>query len=286
MVEIEDRFIRNADGFQLHLRLYGERTDALPVICLPGLTRNLLDFEHLARLLSAPPYSRQIISLSSRGRGLSDRDPDPSRYTIATEASDVLGVMDALDLEKAAFIGTSRGGLILHVLALTAPERIERAILNDIGPVLEVDGLRQIQTALKKRAPQQSFADAATALRRAYRDEFPRLADEDWAEMADALFREQDGELVPDYDSAIGDQFREMDLDKPLPPLWEGFDALAARPLMVIRGEHSRLLSRETVAEMVNRQPDMAAIEAVGQGHAPLLHLDGLADTIGRFLAR
>lgn len=286
MVEIEDRFIRNADGLQLHLRLYGERTDAVPVICLPGLTRNLLDFDRLARRLAAPPYSRQIISLSSRGRGLSDRDPEPSRYTIPTEASDVLYAMDALGIETADFIGTSRGGLILHLLALTAPERIGRTILNDIGPVLEVEGLRQIQTALKNRAPQKSFAEAATALRHAYSDEFPRLVDEDWAEMAEALFREQDGQLVADYDPAIGDQFREMDLDKPLPPLWDAFEALAAKTLMVIRGEHSRLLSRETLKEMVKRQPDMEAIEAEGQGHAPLLHLDGLADTIGRFLAR
>ncbi|THV25749.1 alpha/beta fold hydrolase [Peteryoungia ipomoeae] len=286
MVAIEDRFIPNADGLQLHVRLYGEPTDAVPVICLPGLTRNVLDFDRLARLLASPPHSFHVVSLSSRGRGLSDHDPDPSRYTVANEAADVLGVMQALRIEKAAFIGTSRGGLILHVLALTAPERIDRAVLNDIGPALEVDGLKQIQEALKKRNAQKDLGTAAKALRHAYGTEFPRLAQGDWAEMAEALFLEQEGLLVSAYDTAIGDQFRDMDLDTPLPALWEAFDALATRPLMVIRGEHSRLLSRETVKEMARRQPKMAIVEAQGQGHAPLLHLDDLPKEIAQFLLR
>ena len=286
MADSIDRFITVPDGLKLHARIYGEANPGTPVVCLPGLTRNLLDFEDLARILAAPPYNRRVIALSSRGRGRSDRDPQPERYTIPVEAGDVISVLDQLGIESAAFIGTSRGGLILHVLAITHLERIERLVLNDIGPVLEVDGLRQIQTYLGKRRLPASFADAAEILRVTHGAEFPALGDEDWHGMAQVLYREVDGQVLADFDPGIAQQFRSADLSQGLPDLWPQFAALAEKPVMVVRGEHSRLLSRDTVEEMVRRHPRLVAIEAGGQGHAPLLHLTGLAEEIGGFLQR
>jgi pimeloyl-ACP methyl ester carboxylesterase len=286
MADSIDRFITVPDGLALHVRIYGEANPGTPVVCLPGLTRNLLDFEDLARILAAPPYNRRVIALSSRGRGRSDRDPQPERYTIPVEAGDVSSVLDQLGIESAAFIGTSRGGLILHVLAMTHLERIERLVLNDIGPVLEVDGLRQIQTYLGKRRLPASFADAAEILRVTHGAEFPALGDEDWHGMAQALYREVDGKVLADFDPGIAEQFRSADLSQGLPDLWPQFAALAQKPVMVVRGEHSRLLSRDTVEEMVRRHPGLVAIVAGGQGHAPLLHLTGLAEEIGGFLQR
>ncbi len=245
----------------------------------------MLDFEDLARLLAAAPYHRRVISISSRGRGLSDRDPKPDRYTIPVEAGDVVTVLDKLGIETAAFIGTSRGGLILHVLAMTHLARIERLVLNDIGPVLETEGLKQIQGYLGSRRLPSSFDDAAELLRATHGAEFPALSDQDWAGMARALYREIDGKLTADFDPAIAEQFRAADLSQPLPDLWPQFVLFSDRPVMVVRGEHSRLLSRDTVAEMARRHSGCVAIVANGQGHAPLLHLDGLADDIGRFLA-
>ena len=286
MADSIDRFITVPDGLKLHARIYGEANPGTPVVCLPGLTRNLLDFEDLARILAAPPYNRRVIALSSRGRGRSDRDPQPERYTIPVEAGDVISVLDQLGIESADFIGTSRGGLILHVLAMTHLERIERLVLNDIGPVLEVDGLRQIQTYLGKRRLPASFADAAEILRVTHGAEFPALGDEDWHGMAQVLYREVDGQVLADFDPGIAQQFRSADLSQGLPDLWPQFAALAEKPVMVVRGEHSRLLSRDTVEEMVRRHPRLVAIEAGGQGHAPLLHLTGLAEEIGGFLQR
>ena len=284
MADSIDRFITVPDGLKLHARIYGEANPGTPVVCLPGLTRNLLDFEDLARILAAPPYNRRVIALSSRGRGRSDRDPQPERYTIPVEAGDVISVLDQLGIESADFIGTSRGGLILHVLAMTHLERIERLVLNDIGPVLEVDGLRQIQTYLGKRRLPASFADAAEILRVTHGAEFQALGDDDWHGMAQALYREVDGQVLADFDPGIAQQFRSADLSQGLPDLWPQFAALAEKPVMVVRGEHSRLLSRDTVEEMVRRHPRLVAIEAGGQGHAPLLHLTGLAEEIGGFL--
>ncbi|MGL4199207.1 MAG: alpha/beta fold hydrolase [Allorhizobium sp.] len=280
-----DRFITVPDGLTLHVRIHGDNNPGIPVVCLPGLTRNVLDFEDLARLLAAAPYHRRVISISSRGRGLSDRDPKPDRYTIPVEAGDVVTVLDHLGIETAAFIGTSRGGLILHVLAMTHLARIERLVLNDIGPVLETEGLKQIQGYLGSRRLPSNFDDAAELLRATHGAEFPALSDQDWAGMARALYREIDGKLTADFDPAIAEQFRAADLSQPLPGLWPQFVLFDDRPVMVVRGAHSRLLSRETVTEMQRRHAGCVAIEANGQGHAPLLHLGGLADDIGRFLA-
>jgi pimeloyl-ACP methyl ester carboxylesterase len=280
-----DHFINNADGLALHLREYGADNPGIPIVCLPGLTRNLLDFEDIALHLSEGFPARRVISLSSRGRGLSDRDPDPSRYSIPVEAADVIAVLDQLEIPRAAFIGTSRGGLILHVLAMAHLDRIERLVLNDIGPVLELDGLRQIQTYLGGQAPLGSFAEAAALLHRVHGADFPALGDQDWQEMAQALYREAgDGAFVADYDPAIATQFRAADLSQPFATLWPQFDLLAKKPVMVIRGEHSRLLSRDTVDEMKARKPDLIAVEAKGQGHAPLLHLGPIRMAISDFI--
>ncbi len=268
------------------MRIHGDGNPGLPIVCLPGLTRNVLDFEDLAQILSAHPNDRRVIAISSRGRGLSDRDPQSERYTIPVEAGDVISVLDQLGLERAAFIGTSRGGLILHVLAMTHLGRIERLVLNDIGPVLEVEGLQQIQGYLRGRRAPKSFEDAATVLRDTHGAEFPALGDADWAGMARALYREIDGRLVADFDVAIAEQFGAADLSQPLPDLWAQFALFAETPVMVVRGEHSRLLSRETIKEMAKRHPECRVLEAAGQGHAPLLHLDGLAGSIAMFLAR
>lgn len=286
MADSIDRFITVPDGLKLHVRIYGEANPGTPVVCLPGLTRNLLDFEDIARILAAAPYHRRVVAISSRGRGLSDRDPQPERYTIPVEAGDVISVLDQLGIDSSAFIGTSRGGLILHVLAMKHLERIERLVLNDIGPVLETEGLRQIQGYLGSRPAPQSFTEAAEILRATHGPEFPALSGEDWEGMARALYREVEGRLVADFDPAIAEQFRAADLSQPLPDLWAQFGLLVEKPMMVVRGEFSRLLSRETVAEMARGHEKCVGIEAKGQGHAPMLHLGGLAVEIGAFLER
>jgi pimeloyl-ACP methyl ester carboxylesterase len=284
MADSIDRFITVPAGLTLHVRVHGEANPGTPLVCLPGLTRNLLDFEGIGRILSAAPYHRRVVAISSRGRGLSERDPQPERYTIPVEAGDVISVLDQMGIETAAFIGTSRGGLILHVLAMTHLRRIERLVLNDIGPVLEVEGLRQIQTYLGSRPAPASFKEAADILRATHGAEFPALEADDWADMACALYREIDGRLVADFDPVIAEQFRAADLSQGLPDLWAQFALFAEKPVMVVRGEFSRLLSRETVTEMERRHPGCLAVEAKGQGHAPLLHLGGIAAGIGAFL--
>ena len=281
------RTIRTDDGLALHARDYGRAHEStLPIICLPGLTRNARDFHQLAIILSGAPQSpRRVIALDYRGRGLSDWDHNKANYTIAVEAQDVLTVCETLGIHRAIFVGTSRGGLILHLIAVMRPELLAGVVLNDVGPVLEAEGLRHIQNYLGHPRLPENWDDAAVILREMHGNAFPALAADDWREMAEALYRRDGDRIVSDFDPAIAEAMIAVDLAKPLPDMWAQYEAMRFMPLLVVRGENSPLLSEATVEEMIMRHAKAERLTAYGQGHAPLLHIGGIAERLERFCA-
>lgn len=286
----EDVFFSASDGLRLHAADYGRGNSAtrerLPIVCLPGLTRNTRDFDDLAQLLSADAKApRRVVSFDYRGRGQSGWDKDPSRYNITIEAEDVLTGMAVLGLEHAIFIGTSRGGLIMHVLAATRPGVMAAGVLNDIGPVIEGAGLAQIKAYLSRMPEPKTWADAAQILSEAHSRSFPALTEADWGDFARAIYVEREGKLVSDYDPKLLDALKGIDLSTPLPTLWPQFEGLGRMPLMALRGEHSTLLSPETLNEMKHRVPALQTHTVAGHGHAPILHLSGIPDILKRFFA-
>lgn len=285
----QEHYFHAKDGLKLYGRSYSVdnwRSHAnTPVICLPGLTRNSRDFHPLAVFLaSAAGGARPVIALDYRGRGQSQRDDDKSRYTIAVEADDVITACRYFGVQKAIFIGTSRGGLILHHLIGSAPALIAGAILNDIGPVVEIGGLVRIRDYLNAATAPDSWAAAPHYLQAIHGEDFPILRHEDWEDMAKAIYRDEGGVPITDFDPAIASQLQALNADAVLSSLWPQFDAFAGLPMMVIRGQYSSLLSQTTVEEMVRRHPGLVTTTATGQGHAPLLHLDGLRHEIAAFI--
>jgi pimeloyl-ACP methyl ester carboxylesterase len=286
----QDRTYLSSDGLTLHLRDYDPAPEAagdrLPVICLPGLTRNSRDFHQLALILSRDPVTpRRVIALDYRGRGLSDWDENKANYNLAVEARDVIEACTYLDIGRAAFIGTSRGGLILHLLAGLKPDLVAAAVLNDIGPVIEAEGLMRIRDDLNTARMPRDMKEAAALLEQRQGADFPALSDADWAEMATAIYRDIDGQLVPDVDPAIARQLLSVDFTKPVPDLWAHYESFRELPLMVIRGENSALLSENTLTAMADRHADLTTVRVPGQGHPPLLHLEPALESIRTFLA-
>ena len=300
-------FISAPDGLRLHARDYGPRSaqglngQALPVVCLPGLARSGGDFEALATALAGDPARpRRVVALDYRGRGKSDYDRDPANYSFQVEIADVLAVLTALDCAPAIFIGTSRGGILTMLMAALRPSVIAAAVLNDIGPVIEPKGLMRIKGYVGKLPQPRSYDEAAEILRRLFSAQFPTQTAEDWLLSARRTFKEVDGRLVPDYDVALAKTLEGVDFEKPLPPLWAQFDALANVPVMVIRGENSDLLSAETVEAMAarraapenmaaRRQQPGRALETLvvpDQGHAPHLAEPATIARIADFVAR
>lgn len=286
----ENVFFSASDGLRLHAADYGRGNLAtrgrLPVVCLPGLTRNTRDFDDLAQLLTSDPKApRRVVSFDYRGRGQSGWDKDPARYNITVEAEDVLSGMAALGLEHAIFIGTSRGGLIMHVLAATRPGIMAAGVLNDIGPVIEGAGLAQIKAYLSRMPEPKSWDDAAQILAEAHAKSFPALTQTDWLDFARSVYVEKDGQLVADYDPRLLDGLKGIDLGTPLPTLWPQFDGLGRMPLLALRGEHSTLLSADTLSKMESRVPSLQTATISGHGHAPILHLSGIPEILTRFFA-
>ncbi len=283
-----DFFYSAQDGLKLHARIYGEAGQGrLPVVCLPGLTRNARDFHELALQLSGDPEKpRQIISFDYRGRGSSAYDPDWKNYNVGVEARDIVEGLAQLGVAEAAFMGTSRGGLIMHVLAAMRPDLIKAAVLNDIGPVIEVAGLAHIRSYLDNARQPADFAEAVAIQKAAHGEAFPALTDDDWQRFVRAIYRDENGVPVADFDPALLNTVRAMDIDEPMPDLWPQFEALAAVPVLVIRGANSRLLSVQTLEEMGRRHTRLETITVDGQGHAPLLETGGLPDAIADFLHR
>ncbi|SNR64899.1 alpha/beta fold hydrolase [Puniceibacterium sediminis] len=264
----------SSDRVTLH---YADEGQGLPLLCLPGLTRDLHDFDDVASHLTGV----RLIRLDYRGRGLSEWS-DPQTYTIPTEARDALELLDHLQIDKAAILGTSRGGLIAMLLAATGKDRLLGAALNDIGPEIAQNGLDFIKTYLGRNPPWNTWDAAAEARARAD-DGFDNVPLERWRQEAERLYRETPDGLVIRYDARLRDAVLSSGA-QPTADLWPLFDALEGLPLCTLRGANSNLLSPETFAEMQRRRPDMIAAEVPDRGHIPFLDEPQSINALGRWL--
>lgn len=271
-----------SDGLRLFYRDYPGPGERPPLLCLHGLTRNSRDFEPFAARYAG---AFRIVALDFRGRGESERDSSPERYTPATYAADVIGLLDSLGIGRAVFVGTSLGGLVTMVVAATHLERIAGAILNDIGPVLEDSGLERIRGYVGKPQRFASWSEAGAYVAQINDRLPPTHAAADWERIARRICREDDGSIVLDYDMRIADAFNETGAT-PRFDMWPLYRQLAQVPLLIVRGERTDLLSHETALEMVAAAADARLVEVRGVGHAPELGEPDAVAAIDEFLGR
>lgn len=286
---ISSLYFSAPDGLRLHALDAGPRTgERLPAICLPGLARTAEDFRELIEALAFDRNNpRRVLALDSRGRGLSAHDPDPANYAVPIELGDVLALLDTQAIARAVFIGTSRGGILTMTLGAARPRAIAGAVLNDIGPVLEMKGLLRIKGYVGRLPKPANYAEGVELLHTIMGSQFPALDTAAWELYARRTWREGgNAGLVSWYDPAISRTLEAIDPGERPQPLWPQFDALAHAPLIVLRGEHSDLLSPETVDAMRARRADLEVLEIAGQGHAPLLTAKETIEPIVKFVAR
>lgn len=285
--EGESRFYASDDGLRLHcLDFAPPGAEATPVVCLPGLTRPAADFGSLGRALAfASATPRRVVAFDYRGRGLSDHDPDASHYDLAMERADILRGLALLGIESAHVIGTSRGGL--HIMAMAATNRsvIRGAVLNDIGPVIEAQGLKRIKSYVGRMVAPATMDEAIALLKLGGGEGFEGLSEPEWRIFAETTFGRDPSDLRLRYDPALARTLDTFDLDKPLPDNWRQFDALRGAPVLTIRGANSDILSQSTLAAMAARWPQSETLVVPGQAHAPLLADAATIGRIDRFLA-
>ncbi|HZP21715.1 MAG TPA: alpha/beta hydrolase [Bauldia sp.] len=277
---------RSSDGLALHVAEYGERASPwLPVVCLPGLTRSARDFGELAAFLAGPSERpRRVLAFDYRGRGSSEWARDAATYAPLTEMQDVLDGMAALGVGRAVIVGTSRGGILGMLIAVARPAVLAGLVLNDIGPVMEPTGLARIKGYVGRTPVPDDWNDAVAILKRLHAPRFPALSEDDWHWWARMTWREDGhGKPAPAYDPALAQSLDAIEFDRPIPSLWDHFNAVGV-PVLAIRGEHSDLLSADTFAAMAAR-PNVEAMTVPGQGHAPLLRGEALLQRIAAFVS-
>lgn len=286
----KDIFFSARDGLRLYARHYAPTTPAhrraktRPALCLAGLTRNSRDFHEVAQALSQHATSpRDVYTLDLRGRGLSEHDADWKNYAVPVEMHDVIDFMTVTNLFDAGIIGTSRGGLITMVLAAVQPGRIGAVVLNDIGPVIDRDGLVRIASYVGRIPTPKTWPEAARIVRDLTKRDFHNLTDGDIEIFTRQLFNDRNGKPISGYDSKLAKSLSMF--DGPIPALWPQFGALKRVPVLVIRGANSDLLSESTVLEMQKRHPKLSHVTVPAQGHAPLLNDAPTISSIAKFFS-
>lgn len=291
MTGFEDRFWSSRDGLKLHFRDYAGPEGVLdgpPVVCLPGLTRNARDFERLAPRLA---QQRRVICPDMRGRGDSEYARDSASYNPVQYGEDLLALLEQEGIDRFAAIGTSLGGLMIMGLATMIPDRIAAAVINDVGPYLEPEGMERIVDYVGQGRSFPTWVHAARGIEDTQGAAYPGRTLDFWIGLAKRLMTlSGNGRMVFDYDMKIAEPFAAFDADTQ-PDLWPAWEALggeagASRPVLVLRGELSDLLSAQTLEKMLRRVPGAEAVVLPGVGHAPTLDEPEAVDAIEALLAR
>ena len=277
----QDLYWCSSDGLRLHARDYAAAPggSGLPVICIPGLTRNAADFHELAQRIVAS--GRRVLAVDLRGRARSEYGKRAS-YRPPVYAQDVLALMQQESISRAVFVGTSLG-----VLALKQPGAVAAAVLNDAGPEVADAALKRIAAYAGKPVPPMTHAEAAAHVARIAQGIYPRYGQPEWEAAVERMFRQrEDGLWVLDYDPAIVRTVSPWKLKLLRPLIWHAYRKLAkAKPLLLVRGATSDILAAGLAQRMAAVSSNVRLVEVPEVGHAPNLSEPEARKAIERFLA-
>ena len=273
----------SADGLTLRYRDYSGRDDRPPLLCIPGLTRNCRDFEPVAATFAG---EWRVIAVDLRGRGQSDYARDSASYMPLQYVADVAALLDQAGFERVVAVGTSLGGIVAMLLAMTAPERIAAAVLNDIGPDIEAAGLARIRDYVGQGRSFPTWMHAARGLREQGGVAYPDFALPDWLRLAKRLMVVgPGGRIAFDYDMKIAEPFNRPE-DGAAFDMWPVFRAFEGRPVLALRGALSDILSAATLERMASELPGLVAVTVPRVGHAPTLDEPEAQQAIAALLAK
>jgi pimeloyl-ACP methyl ester carboxylesterase len=283
MASWTDRYWHSAEGLRLHYRDYAGPHEKPPILCIPGLTRNARDFEPVAERYAG---HWRVICIELRGRGESDDDPDPSCYTPHYYVADIMKLLDQLGIADAVFIGTSLGGICTMLLASTDADRIAGAVLNDIGPEIDQAGIDRIGGYVGREVRFDSWEQAISVLTERNRAMFPKWRASGWERFTRRIMQETPDGIRFQYDMRIAENFRAA-TEGPQGANWHLYECLAGRPVLILRGELSDLLSAEVAERMAERlEGDAELVTIPDVGHTPNLEEPEALAAIDRLLER
>lgn len=265
---------------------WGPVAAAQVVLCVHGVSRNGHDFAFLAAALAAKGL--RVVAPDLPGRGRSDWLPSGAQYDSPVYLTAMAALIARLGVPQVDWVGTSLGGYIGMQMAAMPHTPIRRLVLNDFGARVAHAALRRIAAYLREEPKLRDLA-AAEAYLREVLSPFGALTDAQWRHIArHSLVKGDKGALRWHYDPAIADNFSLLIAFDVV--LWHLWDEITC-PVLIMRGEHSDLLARRTLNEMLRRghaaaAGKVAAAEWPGCGHAPSLMAEDQIAVVRDFLVR
>lgn len=236
-----------------------------------GLTRNGRDFDILASRLAREGF--RVISVDMPGRGLSEWLPDKSGYDYRPYAKDCIALLEHLGVKICTWIGTSMGGIIGMAVNAMNPGLIGALVMNDIGAFIPAESLQKISGYVSTQVHFKTYAEYDKAFRR-HMGEFGITSEEHWQMVLEnSARRNKDESYDLLYDPLAGHVIRAENGDvKQLEDvdLWYLWNRVKC-PALIIRGQNSIMLTRQTVYDMRKKHSQCDFIEFPNCGHAPAL---------------
>ena len=266
-------------GREVHFTEWGNQ-HAETVIAWHGLARTGRDMDDLAAHLA---QRWRLICPDTIGRGRSQWSPHPDdEYHLGFYAAQAVALLDQLGIAQCHWLGTSMGGAIgLRAAATVLRGRIQRLVMNDIGPELAAPAVARIRSYAGSPPAFATMGELEQFFRTVY-EPFGWLSDAQWRRLTETSVRRlSDGRVTPHYDPAMVRQFiaHPNDYDQ-----WEAWDALTI-PVLVLRGADSDLLLPDVAEAMRNRGPRAVVVTMPGCGHAPALNTPAQFALVERFFA-
>ena len=276
MTEVIDELIE-LRGLRFHYRDWtSQQGNAPDLVLLHGYTGHCRSWDAFANVMSK---QYRVLALDQRGHGETEWAP-ADQYGTMEMVADLDAFVSALRLERFVLLGLSMGGMVAIAYAGARPVQLARLVIVDIAPEIAAEGIQNIQQSV---ARSDVFDTVEDAFRRARADNPVPPEGHHYDRVRASLMRTDEGKWTYRYDRALrdpGSQRLRLTVD-------EGWDAVASFnvPTLLIRGEHSPLLSRDVADKFVSIAKNSQLVEVPGSGHpVPLDKPEGFLDAVQTFL--
>ena len=276
MTEVIDELIE-LRGLRFHYRDWtSQQVNAPDLVLLHGYTGHCRSWDAFAKVMSK---QYRVLALDQRGHGETEW-ARADQYGTMEMVADLDAFVSALRLERFVLLGLSMGGMVAIAYAGARPVQLARLVIVDIAPEIAAEGIQNIQQSV---ARSDVFDTVEDAFRRARADNPVPPEGHHYDRVRASLMRTDEGKWTYRYDRAL----REPGSQRLRLTVEEGWDAVASFnvPTLLIRGEHSPLLSRDVADKFVSIAKNSQLVEVPGSGHpVPLDKPEGFLDAVQTFL--
>ncbi|WKZ42125.1 MAG: alpha/beta hydrolase [Anaerolineales bacterium] len=261
LADADSQFIE-VNGLNVHYKKFGSGEPVF--ILLHGFGASLFSWREvtapLAEIGTVIAYDRPAFGLTERPMEWEGESP----YSQEAQIELVIGLMDALGVEKAILVGNSAGGTISMLTALQYPERVESLILVD--PAVYAGGGAPAWSRPLLKTPQMNRVGPLFA--RQIQTRGPELVEVAWHDP---------GKITPDVIEGYQKPLRIENWDKALwyltvssheSGLAERLDELTL-PILVITGDDDRIVPTEQSVRLAGELPNAGLVVIPQSGHVP-----------------